>query len=87
MKYKYGEVIITSKNIEEIEEKIKECREMGYKLGDKPIERLNSNVSYVLIVNSDNYIDVEYLVPVVEYTIVLQAEYIAGLDSSLIKGA
>lgn len=87
MKYKYGEVIITTKNREDIISKINECRALGYKLGDKPAEKIPDNISYVLVVNSDNYIDVEYLVPVVEHTIISLAEYNLGAESGLIKGA
>jgi hypothetical protein len=86
MKYKYGEVIITTKNIDDLQEKIEECKDLGYKLGDKPLEKIDSETSYRLIVNSDNYIDVEYLVRVEEYTTITLSEYKSGLDSSLIKG-
>lgn len=87
MRYKYGEVIITTKHREDIINKISECIALGYKLGDEPAEKIPENVSYVLIVNSDNYIDVEYLVPAVEHTIISLAEYNLGAESGLIKGA
>ena len=75
MKYKYGEVILESKDSETINEKMMECLGLGYKQGDTPMEGINTEkYSYALIVNSDNYIDVEYKVPVIEYTYVSKSE-------------
>lgn len=74
-KYEYGEIILKSKNLDEIQAKFNELCEQGYKKGDMPMSDLDiDNYSYVIVLNSDNYIDVEYEVPIIEHTILSKAE-------------
>jgi len=70
--YQYGEVILESKSKTEIMNKLTELKEKhGYKVGDLPAESLNlDKYTYVLILNSDDYVDVEYKVPIVDYKII-----------------
>ena len=55
MKYRYGDVIYRGHDKNEVERIIRECREMGFKLGDKPNYELPYEIGIVL--NDDNYID------------------------------
>mgnify|MGYP001575691822 CR=1 FL=1 len=79
MKYKYGEIVLESKDFKEFRNTMMNLSTKGYKIGDWPLRNLNTELcTYCIIVNDDNYLDVEYRVPVNETRIITESELTRG---------